>query len=205
MSLEPRRNPDSQSQPQKVKRLKSSRPSHFPFKLSSIIQMWSLLACFHVCLFVELVSNVNVNVDSSSKLQEKNQSKISPSKPSSLNQVHALSGKASPGVSLSVMLKVLHKIEDIIPCSFSAQWSVRPRPDIMNLKGRRKREKEASLNTRTMPVNAFWWIWFVSPPVMQEGPRVTPVAWVVRECFDTSVWCWEGRNHAGPVVKNERK
>lgn len=57
----------------------------------------------------------------------------------------------------------------------------------MTLKGRGK-QKKSSLNPRTTPMNEFWWICFFLPPDNARSPRVTTVAWVVRECFPVQVF-----------------
>jgi hypothetical protein len=72
----------------------------------------------------------------------------------------------------------------------------------MTLKGRGK-QKKSSLNPRTTPMNEFWWIcFFFLPPDNARSPRVTTVAWVVRECFPFKCLVLEIRRnkHAEPVV-----
>lgn len=77
-----------------------------------------------------------------------------------LNQVISSLRAFQESLSLSQSCKGLQN-QSIIPNSFSARWSARPKPNTMTL-GERK-EKEASLNPRTMPINEFWWNWLSRP------------------------------------------
>jgi hypothetical protein len=83
-----------------------------------------------------------------------------------LNQVISSLRAFQESLSLSLSLSLSQSCkglqnQSIIPNSFSARWSARPRPNTMTL-GERK-EKEASLNPRTIPMNEFWWNWLFRP------------------------------------------
>jgi hypothetical protein len=132
-------------------------------------------ACVPARLTNSLLSNIDGSISgngdsSSSKLQKKRVQVKFSKQPFSLNpgRVHA---SLQESHFLSVMLKVLQISVSFHSMFFSAPWSIRPRPDIMTVKGKEEKGGIAQSSYHALlHKNEFCRNWFCCSPRSCKTP-----------------------------------
>jgi len=184
--------------------LKSSRPSHFLFKLSFIIQIRSLPACLLSCslpvcsVLVILSSPTSTAMATAAAAASSKRKEVKQRSPSNSHSI-TLSPRVSPSLSQRSKFSEsrYHSIFFFGPLVSKAETQYHD--------SQRKKRNEASLKPRTMPMNELCWVWLFRPDNARRPSCYSCRVGRWGVCSPSKFSVLEKRKHAESVVKIEKK